>query len=198
MNDRVLTNPVARDNFWPMLRSEWLQWRLNKIPLWRIKKRNRLLHRLFANVDGPVFSVQLPFHASLGNKTYIGKNFFANHNCMIYDHEEVHIGDNVLLGPNVLITTVAHPMDAKVRFVSYSPDSFEPNKRANTESNAPITIGNNVWIAAGAIICPGVTIGDNAVIGAGSVVTKDIPDHVFACGVPCKVVRTIQELQNKS
>lgn len=193
MKDRVLTNPVAHDQFWSMLRSEWLQWRLNRTPLWRIRKRNRLLWRLFASVDGPVFTVQLPFHAALGNKTHIGKNFFANHNCMIYDREEVYIGDNVLLGPNVIITTIAHPMEAEERFVSYSPDSFEPHKRASMESNAPITIGNNVWIAAGAIICPGVTIGDNTVIGAGSVVTRDIPDHVFACGVPCRAVRAISK-----
>ena len=113
MKDRVLTNPVAHDQFWSMLRSEWLQWRLNRTPLWRIRKRNRLLCRLFASVDGPVFTVQLPFHAALGNKTHIGKNFFANHNCMIYDREEVYIGDNVLLGPNVIITTIAHPMEAK-------------------------------------------------------------------------------------
>ncbi len=49
----------------------------------------------------------------------------------------------------------------------------------------------------GVIVCPGVTIGDNSIIGAGSVVTRDIPANVFACGVPCRVVRIITE-ENKA
>ncbi len=57
------------------------------------------------------------------------------------------------------------------------------------EMAAPITIGNNVWIGGGAIICPGVTIGDNSSIGAGSVVTKSIPANKVAVGNPCRVIR---------
>ena len=56
---------------------------------------------------------------------------------------------------------------------------------------APITIGNNVWLGGGAIICPGVTIGDNSSIGAGSVVTKSIPDNSVAVGNPCRVIRQV-------
>ncbi|MDR3011959.1 MAG: maltose O-acetyltransferase, partial [Chitinispirillales bacterium] len=59
------------------------------------------------------------------------------------------------------------------------------------EFGKPVTIGNNVWIGADAVILPGVTIGDNTVIGAGSVVTKDIPANVVAVGNPCRVVREI-------
>ena len=59
------------------------------------------------------------------------------------------------------------------------------------ETAAPIIIGNNVWIGAGAIIMPGVTIGDNTVIGAGSIVTKDIESNSVAYGNPCKVQRKI-------
>jgi maltose O-acetyltransferase len=47
-------------------------------------------------------------------------------------------------------------------------------------------------MGGGAIILPGVCIGDDVVIGAGSVVTKDIPDHVVACGNPCRVVRNVK------
>ncbi len=189
--------PTSREHFWPMLRSEWLQWRLNKTPLWNISMRNYLLRRLLASVDGPPIAVNIPFHVSMGNQTHIGKNFFANHNCIIYDHAEVWIGDNVMLGPGVIITAVSHPMAAEDRCFRYNSDSFEPLKRMYTELIAPITIGNNVWIAAGAIICPGVTIGKNTVIGAGSVVTRDIPANVFACGVPCRVVRELSEKEEK-
>ena len=186
--------PTAKENFWPMFKSEWLQWRLNKTPLWNIPMRNWLLKRLIGSIDGTVFAVQIPFHISFGNRTHIGKHFFANNNCIIYDHGRVTIGDNVMLGPNVTITTVSHPMNAQERIFYNSDRSFEPHKRANTELCAPIIIGNNVWIAAGAIISPGVTIGDNTVIGAGSVVTRDIPANVFACGVPCRVVREIDDV----
>ena len=58
---------------------------------------------------------------------------------------------------------------------------------------APVTIGDNCWIGAGAVICPGVTIGDNSVIGAGSVVTRDIPANSVAVGNPCRVLREINE-----
>lgn len=189
--DRQVTEfiPTAKENFWPMLKSEWLQWRLNKTPLWNIPMRNWLLKRLIAKLDGPAFAVQIPFYISFGNRTHIGKNFFANNGCIIYDHGGVEIGNNVLLGPNVIITTVSHPMNAQERVFYHYQNSFEPHKRAYTELCAPITIGNNVWIAAGAIICPGVIIGDNVVIGAGSVVTHSIPENTFACGVPCKVKR---------
>ena len=63
----------------------------------------------------------------------------------------------------------------------------------NIEYGKPITIGNGVWLAAGVIICGGVHIGDDVVIAAGSVVTRDIPSHSLAAGVPCKVIRPLSE-----
>ncbi|WP_280537348.1 DapH/DapD/GlmU-related protein [Halopenitus sp. POP-27] len=54
-------------------------------------------------------------------------------------------------------------------------------------SKGDIHIGNNVWIGASVFITEGVEIGDNAVIGANSVVTRDIPPHTIAAGVPAKV-----------
>ena len=60
-----------------------------------------------------------------------------------------------------------------------------------------VTIGNNCWIGANSVICPGVTIGANSVIGAGSVVTKDIPANCVAAGNPCKVLRQIDESDQK-
>jgi maltose O-acetyltransferase len=65
--------------------------------------------------------------------------------------------------------------------------------RRRQEFAKPITIGADVWVGGGAILCPGVTIGARAVIGAGSVVTRDIPAGVFAAGNPCRVVREINE-----
>lgn len=188
-----LFQPSDKSMFWTMLRSEFLQWRLNKTPLWNIPKRNWLFKKIVAKVDGKPYCVYSPIHLQQGNNLYVGKNFFCNYNCIILDHAKVQIGDNVLIAPNVSILTVSHPMLAEQRIVRNFENSFEPQKRGDYELIAPVTIGNNVWIATGAIICPGVTIGDNSVIGAGSVVTKDIPPNVFACGVPAKVIRRITE-----
>lgn len=67
------------------------------------------------------------------------------------------------------------------------------SKKSNMETIAPVTIGDDVWIGTGSIILSGVTIGSGTTIGTGNVVTKDIPQNALACGVPCKVVREINE-----
>jgi maltose O-acetyltransferase len=55
-----------------------------------------------------------------------------------------------------------------------------------------VTIGSDVWVGGGAIVCPGASIGSRSVIGAGSVVVKDVPDGVVAAGNPCRVIRTLE------
>ena len=66
-------------------------------------------------------------------------------------------------------------------------------RNTEVEYARPVTIGSNVWIGGNVVINPGVTIGDDVVIGSGSVVTKDIPSHVIAAGVPCRVIREITD-----
>ena len=80
------------------------------------------------------------------------------------------------------IATVGHPVNPEMRRYMYAD---------------PVTIGDNCWIGAGAVICPGVTIGKNSVIGAGSVVTADIPADSVAVGSPCRVIRAINENDRK-
>ncbi len=185
--------PTDKSNFWPMLKSEFIQRQLNKTAVWNIPKRNFLIKLLLGSIDGKAYEVQMPFHVSDGKNICIGKNFFANWNCAILDRARVTIGDNVMLAPNVIITSISHPKWHEERKVKIMENSFEPEKRGNIEVVAPVSIGNNVWIASNSVICPGVIIGDNTIIGAGSVVTKDIPADVFACGVPCRVIREITE-----
>jgi len=55
-----------------------------------------------------------------------------------------------------------------------------------------VSIGSDVWVGGGSIICPGVTIGNRCVIGAGSGVTRDVPDGMLAVGNPCLVVRPVE------
>ncbi|GAL31961.1 maltose O-acetyltransferase [Vibrio maritimus] len=84
-----------------------------------------------------------------------------------------------MFAPNVQLYTATHPVDIQRRI------------NEGVEYGLPITIGDNVWLGGGVVVCPGVSIGEGAVIGAGSVVTKDIPANVVAVGNPCRVIRTI-------
>lgn len=188
-----INNPARKIFFWKMLKSEMLQRSFNRTAVWNLPKRNWLLRRLFGSIDGSPYLVQIPFHCTYGSNIHIGKNFFSNNNCVMMDNAEIRIGDNVMLAPNVTITTVNHPLVADERRIISTKDSFHPNKKGNWETIAPVTIGDDVWIGSGCIILPGVTIGDNTVIGAGSVVTKDIPANVLAYGVPCRVIRKITD-----
>lgn len=122
--------------------------------------------------------IEPPFYFCYGYNIELGENTYINFNCNFVDDGKIIIGKNVLFGPSVTIATVGHPLDPTMREYMYT---------------APVKIGDNVWIGAGAVICPGVTIGNGSVIGAGSVVVKDIPENCIAVGNPCKVLREINE-----
>ncbi len=139
-------------------------------------ERRRILEDLFAQGGAQVW-MQPPFYCDYGTNIYLGQRVFFNFNCVILDVCEVRIGDFTLFGPSVQIYTATHPLDAAAR--------------RTEEMGRPITLGSDVWVGGGAIICPGVTIGSRSVIGAGSVVTRDVPEGVVAAGNPCKVIRRI-------
>lgn len=141
--------------------------------------RQRLLRELIPNA-GAGLNIEPPFYCDYGWNIYIGENVFFNFNCVVLDVARVLIGDRVLFGPGVHLYTATHPLDAATR-------------RTGLELGKPVTIGDDVWIGGGAIICPGVTIGSRTVIGAGSVVTRDIPADVVATGNPCRIVRKLVE-----
>ncbi|MGF1755529.1 sugar O-acetyltransferase [Vibrio makurazakiensis] len=121
-----------------------------------------------------------PFFCDLGKNIHFKEGGFLNTGVKILDLAPVYIGEYVQIGPDVVISTAGHPLDLAER--------VRPVATGN-----PITIGDSVWIGAGAIILDGVTIGDRAVIGAGSVVNKDIPADTVAVGNPCKVVKKIDQ-----
>lgn len=149
----------------------------------KIEERQKIYRELF-KADHEEFEITPPFFCDYGYNIKIGKKFYTNYNCVILDCTEVIIGDNVLFGPNVQVYTATHPVEAAPR-------------SQGVEMAYPIKIGNNVWVGGNTVICPGVTIGDNAVIGAGSVVTKDIPADVVAVGNPCKVLKKIENGDEK-
>jgi maltose O-acetyltransferase len=143
------------------------------------ERRVELLRELFG-VVGSGITIEPPFHCDYGAYISVGARFYMNVGGVILDCNRVTIGDDVLCGPYVQIYAAYHPTDPAQR-------------RLGPELAAPVTIGSDVWIGGGAIICPGVTIGEGTTIGAGSVVVRDIPARVFAAGNPCRVIRSLDE-----
>lgn len=150
--------------------------------------RKAIIDNLFPE-HGEGVCLQGPIEVDYGKFTKLGKNFYANFNLTILDTCPVTIGDNVMCGPNTSLVTPLHPLLPEQRNARLQADG----KVADIEYGAPITIGDNCWLASNVTVCPGVTIGNNCVIGAGSVVTKDIPDNSLVLGVPGRVVRKITE-----
>lgn len=133
--------------------------------------------------------LQAPVYFDYGCNTYFGKCSGANFHFTCLDVCPVHIGDNVMIGPNVTIATPMHPLLPEERNCRVREDG----SIYNLEYAKPVIIENDCWLAANVVVCGGVIIGEGSVIGAGSVVTKSIPPHSLAVGSPCRVVRKITE-----
>ena len=101
-----------------------------------------------------------------------------NHYAIIDCHDEIELGNQVLIGPHAYLCDFDHDIHGTQgsaigsRFVS-----------------EPVCIGNHVWIGANTVILKGVTIGEGAVVGAGSVVTHDVPALSVVAGNPARVLK---------
>ena len=107
------------------------------------------------------------------SKLRLGNNVSVNRGCILHAGGGIEIGNDVLIGPGVAIYSQNHNyknLDNKIVEQGYE------TKR--------VCIGNNVWIAAKAIILPGVVIEDGSVIAAGSIVTKDVKSNTIVGGNP--------------
>ena len=126
------------------------------------------------------------FARNLGVK--VGKNFSVT-GAVSYSSEPylITIGDDVRLSANVNFVTHDGGMHVIRQYKNIPADCF-----------GKIAIGNNVFIGMNSMIMPNVSIGNNVIIGAGSIVTKDIPDNCVACGVPARVIETIDEYYKKN
>ena len=120
----------------------------------------------FACINNAVGDVQI------GNHTRIGL-----HNTVI---GPVKIGNHVNLAQGITVTALNH-------------NFTDSNKRIDEQgiSTNAVSIEDDVWIGANAVILPGVTIGNHCVVAAGAVVTKDVPPHSLVAGVPAKVIKQI-------
>ena len=120
----------------------------------------------FACINNAVGDVIIGVHTRIGlHNTIIGP---------------VEIGSHVNLAQGITVTALNHNFS-------------DTSKRIDEQgvSTNPVTIEDDVWVGANAVILPGVTIGEHCVVAAGAVVTKDVPPHSLVAGVPAKVIKQI-------
>lgn len=153
------------------------------------KKKAEILKELLGRI-GKNVSIGNPFYCDHGKSIFIGDNVIVGMNCTFVDNQEIHIGNQVMIAPNVQIYTASHPILPQERLIENWENTSPTYFRTFAKS---VTIEDNVWIGGGTVILPGVTIGKNTVIGAGSVVTKSIPENCVAVGNPCKVIKNLTE-----
>jgi acetyltransferase-like isoleucine patch superfamily enzyme len=136
---------------------------------------------LFAKLTGQqvnrTLSLIPPFHTDCGKNIHVGENVFINMDCKMQDQGGIFIGNDVLIGHNVVFATLNHDENPEIR------GALHPK---------PIHVGNKVWIGSNATILQGVTIGDGAIIAAGAVVNKDVPEKTVVGGVPAKIIKKIK------
>lgn len=117
-------------------------------------------------------------NVEVGDRSQLGLGMRAD--------SEFKIGDDVIMGPDVVIMSWTH------RF-----DSLDlPINRQGAGEIRPVVVGNDVWLGTRSILTPGVRIGDHAIVGAGAVVTKDVPDYAIVAGVPARFIRDRRERQD--
>jgi acetyltransferase-like isoleucine patch superfamily enzyme len=135
--------------------------RLNTLPFDDLDARRAVLEEIFGGPVPDSLSVLPPFYCDYGLGASFGERVFINQGCFFLDFGGISIGDRVLIGPRVTLSTAGHPV--------------EPDERYDFITHAPIVIEDDVWIGAAATVTPGVTIGRGSVVGAGAVVAKDVP-----------------------
>lgn len=156
-------------------------------PLYQHRGKHSVIHRS-ARMDTPPYRI-----FSLGDYSVI-ESFACINNAV----GDVIIGDHTRIG---LHNTIIGPVDIGnhvnlaqgITVTALNHNFSDTNKRIDEQgvSTNPVTIEDDVWVGANAVILPGVTIGEHCVVAAGAVVTKDVPPHSLVAGVPAKVIKKI-------
>lgn len=161
----------------------YIQNTLNIFPDFVLGNRlRRLFYKLYLKKAGQNLTVSAHVHIEEPNKIEVGNNCSFNRGCWISGGGGLQLGNDVIIGPNVIIHSANH---------IYLDPSLPI--RAQGHELKKVIISNNVWIGAGAIILPGVTINENSIIAAGAVVTKVVPANSLVGGVPSRLIKHIYE-----
>ena len=156
-------------------------------PLYQHRGHHSKIHRS-VRMDTPPYR-----QFSLGDYSVVESYSCINNavgDVIIGDHTRVGL-HNTVIGP---VTIGSHVNLAQGITVTALNHNFaNKNLRIDEQgvSTNPVTIGDDIWIGANAVILPGVKIGNHSVVAAGAVVTKDVPPHTLVSGVPAKIIKTV-------
>lgn len=156
-------------------------------PIYQHRGKHSVIHRS-ARMDTPPYRI-----FSLGDYSVI-ESFACINNAvgdvMIGDHTRIGL-HNTIIGPVEIGSHVNLAQGITVTALNHNFDDTEKRIDEQGVSTKPVTIEDDVWVGANAVILPGVTIGNHCVVAAGAVVTKDVPPHSLVAGVPAKVIKQI-------
>lgn len=109
----------------------------------------------------------------------IGKGCYLNRNVRLGSGGDAPLtmGDNVMVGPNVVMDTSRH-----------NHDRLDLPMKEQGLSYEPIIVGDDVWVGANAVITCGVKVGRGSIVGAGAVVTRDVDEFSIVGGVPARKI----------
>lgn len=176
--DWLIMNQVQTRPRWYM---RWLA------PLYQHRGKKSVIHRSVRMDTPPYRKFRLGDYSVIESYSCINN---AVGDVIIGDHTRVGL-HNTVIGP---VTIGSHVNLAQGITVTALNHNFsETGKRIDEQgvTTTPVTIGNDIWIGANAVVLPGVTIGDHSVVAAGAVVTKNVPPHTLVAGVPAKVIKQI-------
>lgn len=165
-----------------------------RLMLWWIV--NLFPDETFFNTMRPFVLRQL-FGVKIGDGVLIFSGFYFKGNIEIGDNcafnrnvglsssspYKITLGDNVIIASNVVIRNANHGFDVPGQLI-----------RLQKKSGGDIVIGSNVWIGSNAVILPGVTIGTGSVVGAGAVVTRSVDSFSVVGGVPARLIRRVENV----
>lgn len=127
-----------------------------------------------------------------GGEISIGEYCYVGEQSHIWSAARISIGDRVLISHNVnIFDSWTHPLKPMERHRHYREIITLGHPSQVDLEEAPVRIGNDVWIGCLAVVLKGVTIGEGAIVGAGSVVSKDVPPFTIVAGNPARIVREL-------
>ena len=156
-------------------------------PLYQHRGKHSVIHRS-ARMDTPPYRL-----FSLGDYSVI-ESFACINNAVgdviIGDHTRIGL-HNTIIGPVDIGSHVNLAQGITVTALNHNFNDTDKRIDEQGVSTTPVTIEDDVWVGANAVLLPGVTIGNHCVVAAGAVVTKDVPPHSLVAGVPAKVIKKI-------
>ena len=147
------------------------------------RKRNcKILTRFFAVNTKFGYNCEIGKNVLIGKNSELGDNTYISSNSTI--DSNVHIGKYCSIASNVFIAPGVHKYDYVTTHPILFNEYWSDYDREIAYENIHTYIGNDVWIATGAIIMRGIKVGNGAIIGAGAIVTKDVEPYSIVVGVP--------------